>query len=86
MGVDFGYEDDGEKMKDFDHRIKQCDQIEDEDEQNRQISLYEMHKQRAEAHYKEAKKFLRKYYLINQNIALIPLTLRNARIWMMVMS
>ena len=35
------------------------------------ISTYTIHKQKAESHYKQAKRFLRYYYLINHKHAIV---------------
>jgi len=71
MEVDFAYKQYHSKVKMFDQRIKECKRMVNKSDGQRRILSLGVYKQRAEAHYKEAKKYLRQYYLINHKTAIL---------------
>ena len=71
MQVDFNYDKYDTMIEKFDQHIQECRNITNLKKRNAMISTYKLHKQRAQTHFKQAKRFLCYYYLINHKNAIV---------------
>jgi len=59
MSVDFDYHQYDNMITMFDDNIEECEVIDDETERNATIASYRTYKQKAQTHFRKAKKYLR---------------------------